>query len=371
MSLKELYHWQRAVRAAFGFLGCWQALGLALYSYGVVLARQCAPSRVAEKLPLIGKADTVQRRLERWLDNQRIDWQTCCRAWSRWVLSHYSGQRLIVLVDETKLSDRLSAMVVGVAYRGCCIPLAFWCYPPKQWPMGQVELITTLLNWVAPAIPSGVIPLVQADRGIGTSPELLRAIRALGWHFLVRVQKNTRLRRENAPDCPLAALVTAAGQTWCGRGQVFKKAGWLDCQVLVLWGKAYRESWCLVTNCPDISGWDYGLRYWQEASFRDLKSDGWQWQASRIWTPDHAHRLLLVLALAYAWVLTLGTLVMTDADLARQVSKGRTTTYSLFRLGLRLWDWCMGQVATLLRNLTHDYLCFWPCFPDTLKTVGE
>lgn len=178
MSLSELYHWQQAVRAAFSFLGCWQILGLGLYSYGVVLARQCAPSLVAEKLPLVGKADTVQRRLERWLDNERIDWQRCCQAWSRWVLSHYSGQRLILLVDETKLKDRLSVMVVGLAYRGCCIPLAFWCYSPKQWLMGQVALITTLLQWVAPTIPAGIIPLVQADRGIGTSPELLRALTA-------------------------------------------------------------------------------------------------------------------------------------------------------------------------------------------------
>ena len=56
MSLKEFYHWQGCVRQAFGFLGCWQVLGLALYSYGVVLARQCAPSRVAEKLIGMGKA---------------------------------------------------------------------------------------------------------------------------------------------------------------------------------------------------------------------------------------------------------------------------------------------------------------------------
>ena len=371
MSLSELYHWQHVVRQAFGFLGCWQVLGLALYSYGVVLARQCAPSKVAEKLPLVGKADSVQRRLERWLDNERIDWQRCCEAWSRWVLSRYHGQRLILLVDETKLGNQLSAMVVGVAYRGCCIPLAFWCYPPKQWPMRQVDLIVSLLQWVTPAIPSGVIPLVQADRGIGTSPDLLQAITAMGWHFLVRVQKNTRLRRETGPDCPLSELVTQAGATWRGHGQVFKKAGWLHCQVWVLWGEAYRESWCLVSNCPAVSGWDYALRYWQEASFRDLKGDGWQWQASRIWTPDHANRLLLVLSLAYAWVLTLGTLVCTDAELARCVAKGRRTTYSVFRLGLRLWEYRMGQVASVLHNLTHDDLSFLPYFPDTLKTVGE
>lgn len=371
MSLTELYHWQGAVRAAFGFLGCWQALGLALYSYGVVLARQCAPSKVAEKLPLVGKADSVQRRLERWLDNDRIDWQRCCAGWARWVLSHYSGQQVILLVDETKLGNQLSAMVVGMAYRGCCIPLAFWCYPPKAWPMKQVVLIETLLSWIAPSIPTGVIPLVQADRGIGTSPDLLRAIVALGWHFEVRVQKNTRLQREAEADCPLAALVSQAGQTWRGQGQVFKKAGWLEAEVRVVWGQAYRECWCIVTNCPAVTGWEYAVRYWQECSFRDLKSDGWQWQASRIWTPAHANRLLLVLTLAYAWVLTLGTVVCTDADLARCVTKGRQPTFSIFRLGLRLWEYFMGQVRSLLRRLTHDYLCFLPHFPDTLKTVGD
>lgn len=370
MSLKELYHWQASVRQAFGFLGCWQVMGLALYSYGVVLARQCAPSRVAEKLPLVGKADTVQRRLERFLDNERIDWQRCCQVWVKWVLSHYSGKRLILLVDETKLANHLGVMVVGLAYRGCCIPLAFWCYRPQAWPMKQVDLIRTLFSWIAPAIPAGIIPLVQADRGIGTSPDLLKGIVQLGWYFEVRVQKNTRLQREAQPDCPLAALVSQAGQTWHGTGKVFKKAGWLEAQVWVLWGQAYRECWCLVTNCPWVTGWDYAVRYWQEAGFRDLKSDGWQWQASRIWTPTHANRLLLVLALAYAWVLTLGTLVYTDADVARYVTKGCKPTYSIFRLGLRLWEQRMGQVSAVLHNLTHDYLCFLPYFPDTLESVG-
>lgn len=361
MSLRELYHWQGVVRKAFGFLGYWQVLGLALYSYGVVLARQCAPSRVAEKLQAVGKADTVQRRLERWLDNERIDWQQCCQAWGRWVLSSYGGQRLILLVDETKLGHHLSAMVVGLAYQRCCIPLAFWCYRPHQWPLKQVDLILTLLTWLAPSIPAGVIPLVQADRGIGTSPDLLRGIEQLGWYFLVRVQKNTRLHREALPDCPLAALVHQAGQTWSGTGQVFKKAGWLQARVLVAWGAAYRECWCLVSNCPWVIAWDYAVRYWQEASFRDLKSDGWQWHLSRIWSPDHANRLLLVLSLAYAWVLSLGSLTCTYSALARRVSKAACPTFSVFRLGLRLWDHLLGQVSRLLLFLTQDYLALLPC----------
>jgi hypothetical protein len=55
-----------------------------------------------------------------------------------------------------------------------------------------------------------------------------------------------------------------------------------------------------VTNCPGLDGWDYAKRYWQEAAFREQKSDGWQWQASRIFSPAYANLLVLVLTLAYA-----------------------------------------------------------------------
>lgn len=370
MSLAEFYHWQAQVRQMFRFLGAWQVLGLAWYSYGVVLSRHCAPSRVAEKLPLLGKADTVQRRLERWLANEHLDWQRCCQAWARWVLRGYHGARLMLLVDETALGEHLRVMAVGLAHRGGCIPLAFWAYPPDAWPLRQVDLIMTLLGWIAPSVPAGVIPLVQADRGIGTSPDLLRAIEDLGWHYLVRVQKQTRLRQDNGSECPLVSLVERAGQTWCGSGQVFKKAGWLTSRVLVVWGEAYAECWCLVSNCPAVTGWDYAVRYWQEASFRDLKSDGWQWQCSRIWTPAHANRLLLVLALAYAWVLTLGTLACDDPQWAQAVSKGKQRTYSLFRLGLRLWEYLVGRVHQLLANLPH-YLAFIEPEPLSLKSVGD
>src|SRR5258708_32876410 len=142
MNLEELYQWMRPLKQIFVELGTWQVLGLAMYSYGVVLARQCAPSKVSEKLALVGQAKTVQRRLERWLANERIDWLKCCEAWSGFVLRHYVGEMPILLLDETKLGNSLSVMV---AYRSCCIPLLWWAYQPTAWPMGQVHLIEHLL----------------------------------------------------------------------------------------------------------------------------------------------------------------------------------------------------------------------------------
>ena len=80
MSLGELYNWQAQIREMFSALGYWQSLVLAMYSLGRVLARQSAPSTVAEKLGVLGKPDTVQRRLERFVDNAGMQWQGCCVA---------------------------------------------------------------------------------------------------------------------------------------------------------------------------------------------------------------------------------------------------------------------------------------------------
>lgn len=373
MSREELYRWTSCMRQVLSHLGHWQITVIALYSYGIVVARHCAPSRVAEKLSGVGKADSVQRRLERYLANPRIDWQRCCQAWARWVVARYHGGRLILLVDETKLGAALGVMVVGLAYRGCCLPLAFWAYPSGAWPMGQVELITTLLHWIAPAVPRGFIPLVQADRGIGTSPDLIRAIAEdLGWHYLFRVQKQTRFRaRPDQVPQALSALLPTRGRLWRGQGQVFKKAGWLTTEVQILWGQVYQEAWCLVTNCPGLDGWTYAVRYWQEGSFRDLKSDGWQWQTSRIFLPDHANRLLLVMVLAYAWVLSLGSLAWDDPALQRDIVSADVTRYSLFRLGLRLWDRFLGRVQALVLARARDLLAFFdgPA-PSKVKCVG-
>lgn len=366
MSQDELYQWTRQIKSVFQELGVWQAIGLAMYSYGVVVTRGSAPSRVAEKLSGVGKADSVQRRLERWLANERIDWQACCRVWAGWVLRCWSGEQLYLLVDETKLGQHLSAMVVGLAYRGCCIPLAFWCYAPDAWPDGQVALIGRLLSWVAGSVPDGCTPIVQADRGIGTSPDLMRTVEQMGWFYLFRVQNNTRWRSADGTEHRLSNLLPAPGALWRGTGQAFKKAGWLKTTVHVIWGRAYRQPWCLVTNCPTIDGWAYAKRYWQEASFRDLKSDGWQWQSSRCFTPAHANRLLLVLTLAYAYVLTLGTFAFDDPTLRRLVTKGKRQTYSIFRLGLRLAEHFLSNQLDLACSFFH----FLDAPPPRSKTVG-
>jgi len=327
-------------------LGFWQQLNIALYSVGMVMVRHNSASRVAEGLGMVGKPESLRRCFERLLDNPHVGWQPCCQAWAGWVLSRHGLPHPVLLVDETKLGQHLRVMVVGLAYQSYCIPLVFWAY--VQMPCKQVALMTTLLQWIDVVLPDGCQPLLQADRGIGTSPRLIQAVERLGWCYLFRVQNDTRCCPRSGVSRPLHHLVKR-GEHWRGQAVVFKNAGWVATTVLVIWERAYHEPWCLVTNAPYVSDFTYGLRYWQEASFRDLKSDGWQWQTSRVWTPDHAHTLLLVMSIAYTYALTLGALVFNVPEVFRAVARaGKRQHFSMFRLGLRLFDFVYARSHAIL-----------------------
>ena len=70
-------------------------------------------------------------------------------------------------------------------------------------------------------------------------------------------------------------------------------------------------------------------------AFKDFMSTGWQWQRSRVWKPEHANRLWLVMALAYAWVISLGTRVVRNSTLRVELTRGKAWRRSVFHLGLR------------------------------------
>jgi len=331
MNWQRLYAWAKEVSKHFPRLSRPQGFNLALFSYGVIEARDCQLVKIAERLWWVGRADSVERRLQRLLGNAHLELAWLQPAWMRWVLHRQMSDTITVLVDETKLGDHLNVMMVGLAYRKRCIPLAWVSYPATS--KGQVERVRLLLERLA-SVWDGAVQ-VQADRGIGTSPDLIRVVEGLGWVYLFRVQNSVHLRQADGTDCPLGELIQV-GQHWYGQGWVFKDDGWrLLARVLLLWVPRYNQAWCLLTNDPQAQATDYGRRNWQEQSFRDLKRGGWRWNSSQVWQPTHADRLILLLALAYGWMVALGTDCLVSG-VQQRLARGRRCRYSVFRLGLRL-----------------------------------
>jgi hypothetical protein len=320
-------------------LNSWQQANVALFSYGIIRAESCQQESVARQVSCGEAVASTARRWRRFLDNEHFPLEAFFAEWSAWVLEAIGSQAITLLVDETKIHDRMGVMLVGLAWQGRCLPLAWrtyranssLAYPPE----GQVQVIEGLLKQVKAGLPAEREVLVLADRGIGTSPDLCRAVARLEWYYLFRVTCQTKIVTE-AGALTIAQQVQP-GEIWAASGEVFKKRGQIPAHARALWSPGYDESWALVTNDERLTGHEYARRNWQEQSFRDLKSGGWHWGDSRLRHPDHVARLLVLLAIAYTWIVALGSQAVAAGrgrPLVQRANNACPRLWSLFKEGL-------------------------------------
>jgi len=342
MHLSLLYQWIDDLAMHLPCLNSWQLENLALFSLGVIEAESSQQMTIARKVACGEQVASAERRLRRFIANDKLALTRFFGEWTRWIMSRLEGETITLLVDETKLADRLAIMLVGVAYEGRCIPLAWCCYTANNaeaYPAeGQVALITTLLDAVAAGLPAGKKVLLLADRGIGTSPDLCRNVAAMGWHYLFRVTKQSKIITADG-DFTIYEQVTP-GETWGADGLIFKQRGRIPAHARAIWSDGYDEPWALVTNDPTLTGYEYARRNWQEQSFRDLKSGGWQWSSSQIRCPERMARFLLILVVAYAWVLGVGSYAIhwgRARSLTRRPTGGYRRQWSIFKEGLQFF----------------------------------
>ena len=80
-----LYAWTASVASSFEVLRRSQAKVLALFAMGIALEQHSALGRIAVALSFLAKPDTVERRLQRFLANGRLDVRVACVALTAWV----------------------------------------------------------------------------------------------------------------------------------------------------------------------------------------------------------------------------------------------------------------------------------------------
>jgi hypothetical protein len=349
MSLTPVLHaWQHEVDQVLPQMPLRQRRVLALFSLGVAQAQHCSLGRAAAAVPTTATDSSVVRRFGRFLANPRIDVPAAQSALSQAVLRWTHGTTVRLALDETHQGHTatgaaLCLLAVRLLYRGRAIPLVAVCHRPGEQTDPYPVLIARLLAQVATWVPVDTRVVLLTDRGLSW-PQVLDACRALHWSFLGRVQGQTHLRTPDGVETPVAARVPVPGTAWVGTGQVFKKAGWRNANIVAVWPPAQAHPWLLVTDLPATRQrcTDYRRRMWEEESFRDDKRGGLHWEQSRVRHPAHATRLVLVLQLALCFLLALGSQVIKRGWRALLERRDRREL-SLCTLGLR-W---------LRRQLTH------------------
>jgi hypothetical protein len=317
---QPLDDWTRQVADAFPQLSRPQATVLALYSFGMFLARRCGLNSVVTALvPLLGQGfPTLRSRLQEFYQpadaksgrhRTELDVTTCFAPLLAWVLSGWRSPRLALALDATSHGDRLTVLSIAVVYRGEAIPVA-WKVLPANVPHSWEPEWRALVRAFAGTVPAGYTVIVMTDRAL-YARWLYREIQVLGWHPVMRITKQSKFReRGSRRAVAVTELAPRPGCRWQGRGTAFPKHAErrLECTLLACWGEGYEEPWFLVTDlAPDEADalW-YGMRSWIEGGYRLLKSGGWEWQATRMTDPGRAERLWLVLAVATRYVVAIG-----------------------------------------------------------------
>jgi hypothetical protein len=379
-----VYHqeWTVQVQQAFPHLSKPQASVLALFSVGMVIARSCALSAVAQvvAVALAHQSNTTRQQLREFCweaeakagrNRQEIVVELCFVPLLCWIVRRWQGRQLALALDATTLSDRFVVLAISAVYRGCALPVAWTILRAGEKHAWRREWLR-MLRLLGPAIPAEWTVLVLADRGLYARWLFGRIVR-LGWHPFLRINRGGTFRPQSkARSAAISSFVPHEGTCWCGAGTAFQeRESRLACTLGARWEAPYRDPWLILTDLPPdacAACW-YGLRLWIEHGFKLTKRGGWQWQMTRMTDPERAARLWLVVAVATLWLVSIGGEAEATApesavdSLPSQTHQRRATRLrqvAVFHQGL---------IRLVVAMIEHAPLPFGHFFPEPWPTV--
>jgi hypothetical protein len=165
---------------------------------GIVLSGCAVMQRVAETLSERGlseaKMSSIERRLARFIANERIVVPVIWKLFLEQVLTPFRGQQLYFVLNNTPIRSDLTMVYLGLLVHSRILPVA-WAVMPAQtkWDEGQWDIVGRLLDQVSIHLPDTSCTLM-ADRGLAGMP-LVKLCTARGWHYLLRVCAEHTCRR--------------------------------------------------------------------------------------------------------------------------------------------------------------------------------
>lgn len=281
-------------------------------------------------------AQSHQRRFRRWLSNQRIDASTVHHALMGQGLSRWGQSRIYLSLDTTVVWNWFCIVWVGVVYRGRTIPVA-WRIVTQPSSTVRLWSIQRVLQQAAQLMPDGVAVVLLADRGFADG-KLMKYLREnLGWHFRIRIKRSFQFQLE-AQWHKVSSVRLQPGQAFFTRAvSIGKTKPYANVYLAFAHDKLSDEDWLIVSDEPtNLQTFaQYRLRFQVEQSFLDLKSNGFNLEASRLRDQFALTQLCGVIALTMLFLVLQGTQVVALGK-RRLVDAHSNRGMSYLKLG---WNW--------------------------------
>jgi hypothetical protein len=332
-----------------------QTTVLSLAVVGAIQSVSSHLARIARAMPVATTQVIKEQRLRRLLDNPRFTPATHYHPVVQHALHGLRGQRVQLLIDRVLLRNQHNILVVSIGFRRRSIPLVWRVLPHRG--SSTPEDHRALLTTAAALLPAGVRISVHGDSEF-RSLALFGWLRAQGYDAMLGLRSPIWIYRPSEPRTagqalsalvpPLAEPAAAGRRRRHRRTPVTYLAGVTVGQderlgpvnVLAWWERDADDRVMLravLTNLPATAQTKaYGTRrMWIETVFRDWQSGGFHLDTCGIPSGERVARLLIILALAYLWLVSLGRWVV-KRGYRTQIDDGtpRCWHFSLFQLGV-------------------------------------
>jgi len=330
-----------------------ESLGLAIV--GAVQSMSSQMAKIARAMPLDTSAVAKEQRLRRLIDNQRLTQTQHYHPIVQQALHGLAHQRVQLLIDRVLLRDQHNILVVSVGFRRRSIPLVWRALPHRG--SSDLKEQQELLRAAVSLLPAKVRISVHADSEF-RSQALFSWLRSQGYDTMLGITGRLWVYTSDDPaqvGQPLEACVlplepqTAFGRkrkhrtspvTYLAQVYVMQDVRNGPVNIIAWWQRDADDKLVLhavMTNLPATARTKaYGKRrMWIETVFRDWQSGGFHLDECGIPDTQRVVRLLLVLAVAYLWLVSLGRWVV-KRGYRRLIDHGRSRNwhFSLFQLGV-------------------------------------
>src|SRR6266699_4522101 len=187
--------WHGQVKHLFTLLHGHQKKVLALFVLGAIKAESIVVARVAEELltETEAKVPSIERRLQRFLSNERVEVESVWEQFLAEVLPAWRGKEVTLILDLTPFEEYAQVVYVGLLQQSRVLPLAWKVMPgQEQWDEGLWEIVGKLFTRVKRALGDAECTLI-ADRGLSGLP-LIELCQAQGWHYVLRIKQEEQCR---------------------------------------------------------------------------------------------------------------------------------------------------------------------------------
>ena len=332
---------------------------LALVLVGITQSVAAQIGKIARAMPVDTTQVIKEQRLRRFLDNDRITQGIHYQPLVQAALRGLKGQKVHVLIDRVLLRDNHNVLVVSVGFRRRSIPLA-WSVLSHRGKSNRTDQ-QTLLSQALALLPEGVRVTVHGDSEF-RSWELFSWLRERGADVFLGMQGNTYVRMGRDGERRLLHdwLVDRATIVYLNDVYVTED-GLGPVSVLAWWGKDDDNKPIVRAVMTNLAATHQTYlrgrhRMWIETVFRDWQSGGFHLDRSGIVDGERIVRLLLPLAIAYLWLVSLGRWVV-KKGYRRLIDDGTAQSwhYSLFQLGVG-WKERLASYTLAIPVLLYIYL---------------